>query len=94
MNNEDNDFILRQIKSFAQGLGYILSKKGDSDETVVVFQDAETSLKKYEEELTQYIKEKGFPEAMQMLKSWRSARISRAQYEKLFSWLQKKRFEK
>ena len=94
MNNEDHDFILRQIKSFAQGLGYILSKKGNANETVVLFQDGETSLKGYKEELAHCIEENGFSEAMQMLESWRSTRISRAQYEKLFSWLQEKRFEK
>lgn len=94
MNNEDNDFILRQIKRFAQGLGYILSKKDNANETVVLFQDGEMSLKGYKEELALCIEEKGLSEAMQMLESWRSTRISKAQYEKLFSWLQEKRFEK
>ncbi|WP_181189689.1 hypothetical protein [Bombilactobacillus bombi] len=45
MQNEDNDFLMRQIKSFTEGLGYILSKdKNNSVE--IVFPKMNSQIKK------------------------------------------------
>ncbi|WP_057894368.1 hypothetical protein [Lacticaseibacillus brantae] len=91
--NEENDVILRQVKSFAEGLGYMLSKKsGGKDDVAVIFEDREIDLGPYHDALKQEIKTHGIVAASQLLESWRTNRIKDNQYEQLFNWLQEERF--
>lgn len=91
--NEENDVLLRQVKSFAEGLGYMLSKKtGGKEDVAIIFEDGEVDLAPYQEALLQEAKVHDFSSASQLLESWRSVRISNSQYEHLFNWLQTKRF--
>ena len=58
--NDDQDLIMRQIKSFAQGLGAALGKnQRKSDQPVIVFHEAEVSLASYQKTLMNVIREKG-----------------------------------
>ncbi|MFC6315914.1 hypothetical protein ACFQHW_10105 [Lapidilactobacillus achengensis] len=93
--NDENDFLMRQIKSFAEGLGYMLAKKkgAGADDVTIVFPDAETSLVSYQQALLQEIKTNNFDAAYQLLESWRANRISQRQYLRLASWLQERRFD-
>ena len=62
--NDDQDLLMRQIKSFAQGLGAAMSKKDRrQDDPVVVFHDAEVSLASYQAKLITEVKENGFSAA-------------------------------
>ena len=91
--NADQDLLMRQIKSFAQGLGAAMSKKDRRpDDPVVVFHDAEVSLASYQAKLITEVKENGFSAAKALLTTWRDTRLSRRQYEDLTAWLQGQRF--
>lgn len=91
--NDEHDIIMRQVKSFAQGLGAMLAKEGgDQDEATIVFADGEVDLTPYKAALRQEISTNDFLSATHLLESWRAARISKNQYERLFSWLQEQRF--
>ena len=88
--NDDQDLLMRQIKSFAQGLGAAMSKKDRRPDDPVV--DAKVSLASYQAKLITEVKENGFSAAKALLTTWRDTRLSRRQYEDLTAWLQGQRF--
>ena len=91
--NDDKDLIMRQIKSFAQGLGAVLGKSGRKpDEPVVVFHDAEVSLANYKKTLATLMHKKGMEAAQAQLLDWQHTRLSARQYQALQTWLHDQRF--
>ena len=87
--NDDQDLIMRQIKSFAQGLGAALGKnQRKSNQPVIVFHEAEVSLASYQKTLMTVIREKGLIAAQAQLKKWQQTRLSAHQYQRLNAWIQ------
>ena len=55
--DNDKDFIMKQVKSFAEGLGYVLGKKRNGD-IEVVFQQENQQKNKFLAEIEQYLEKK------------------------------------
>ncbi|MCK2073739.1 hypothetical protein ID874_05440 [Pediococcus acidilactici] len=62
--DNDKDFIMKQVKSFAEGLGYVLGKKRNGD-IEVVFQQENQQKNKFLAEIEQYLEKKKYREAIQ-----------------------------
>ncbi|WP_179395405.1 DUF6483 family protein [Lacticaseibacillus absianus] len=60
---EDDDWLMRQIKGFAQGLHYLLGGSGDAPETTIVWPQAEAATLPYQTELEQLIETQQFAKA-------------------------------
>ncbi|MEI5838943.1 hypothetical protein [Lacticaseibacillus rhamnosus] len=87
--DDDQDLIMRQIKSFAQGLGAALGKnQRKSNQPVIVFHEAEVSLASYQKTLMSVIREKGLVAAQAQLKKWQQTRLFAHQYQRLNAWIQ------
>jgi len=83
MQNE-SDYIMRQIKAFAEGLGYMLSKNKNNTDTEIVFHMDEPLLP-HQFELQQLIDKKQYAAAAKRLLSLRYA-ISETDFFKLGVW--------
>lgn len=70
---EENDVLLRQIKSFAQGLGYMLGKAGGSPGNEIVFPQTDARVLPGQERLEQFLTVKQLPEATRFFFSQRYA---------------------
>lgn len=70
---EENDVLLRQIKAFAQGLGYLLAKGGGKAGNEIVFPQKEAQKLPNQEQLELFIHDGAFDEATRFLFSRRYA---------------------
>ncbi|MCT3398098.1 DUF6483 family protein [Lentilactobacillus hilgardii] len=83
---DENDFILRQIRAFAEGLGYILSHgKGGQSEAEIVFPEKQEQKLPYQNELQGLIDKKQYADAAKRLLSLQYA-MTEAQFMKLGIW--------
>jgi hypothetical protein len=83
---DENDFILRQIRAFAEGLGYILSHgKGGQSEAEIVFPEKQEQKLPYQNELQELIDKKQYADAAKRLLSLQYA-MTEAQFMKLGIW--------
>lgn len=83
---DENDFILRQIRAFAEGLGYILSHgKGGQSEAEIVFPEKQEQKLPYQNELQGLIDKKRYADAAKRLLSLQYA-MTEAQFMKLGIW--------
>lgn len=53
--NDENDWIMRQVNSFAEGLGYVLSRGKGSSQSEVVFPQKQTDTLPYQKEIKSLI---------------------------------------
>lgn len=70
---EENDVLLRQIKSFAQGLGYMIGKAGGNPGNEIVFPQTDARVLPGQERLEQFLTAKQLPEATRFFFSQRYA---------------------
>lgn len=82
---EENDVLLRQIKAFAQGLGYLLAKGGGKPGNEIVFPQKEAQKLPNQDQLAQFIKNESLHEATQFLFSRRYA-MEEATFIELGTW--------
>ncbi|MFR0554377.1 DUF6483 family protein [Loigolactobacillus coryniformis] len=83
MQNE-SDYIMRQIKAFAEGIGYMLSKYKNNTDTEIVFHLDEPLLP-HQSELQQLIAKKQYATAAKRLLSLRYA-MPEMEFFKLGVW--------
>lgn len=88
--NEENDFIMRHVKSFAEGLGAFLAKKNTAVEVEVVFPENEVGIGVYQRRLTERFQERGYSSARRLLESWSEIGLPAKQYQQLLTWLNRK----
>ena len=72
---EENDVLLRQIKAFAQGPGYLLARGGGKPGNEIIFPQKEAQKLPNQDQLAQFIKNESLHEATQFLFSRRYAII-------------------
>lgn len=65
--NYESDWITRQLKSFAQGLGYVFSKGKGGGETEIVFPQKQEKLLPHQDELQQLIDAHHYAQAAKRL---------------------------
>lgn len=69
--NEESDWLTRQIRAFAEGMGYLLARDKNGASTEVIFPQKESELA-YQSELQSYLDQQAYGQA--------SARIFELQY--------------
>lgn len=83
---EQNDWIMRQVKSFAQGLGYVLGKGKAQTDNEIVFPQKEAKNLPHQVELQKLIDADNFQQAMLQLQKLRYA-MAEEKYIALGNWL-------
>lgn len=81
---DENDYLMRQIKAFAEGLGYLLSKRKNDTDTEIVFHMDEPLLP-HQTELQKLISAKQYSEAATRLLNLRYA-MPETTFLKLGAW--------
>ncbi|MCI1986070.1 MAG: DUF6483 family protein [Lactobacillus sp.] len=82
---EENDVLLRQIKAFSQGLGYLLAKGGGNSGNEIVFPQKKTQRLPFQAQLEQAIAAGELNEATRFLFSRRYA-LAEEQFIALGTW--------
>ncbi|KRK96657.1 DUF6483 family protein [Companilactobacillus futsaii] len=85
---EDSDFIMRQIKSFAEGFGYMVGKK-DGEKTEVVFEQQQGQGDKIHRDLTELLMHEKYEQAIQYVYAQKFT-LGEEQYFALGQWLLEK----
>lgn len=85
---DDNDFIMKQIKSFSEGFGMMLGKK-DSAKTEVVFEQQQNQNGKLYTDLDALISQKKYQEAIHYVYAQKFL-LDPTQYYELGHWLLQK----
>ncbi|KRM14095.1 hypothetical protein FD31_GL002233 [Companilactobacillus nantensis DSM 16982] len=85
---DDNDFILRQVKSFAEGLGMIAGKKG-SPKTEIIYQQQQNQKGKIFTDLDNLLLHRKYEAAIHYVYA-QKFQLDRANYYQLGEWLTQK----
>ena len=82
---EDSDFIMRQIKSFAEGFSYMVGKK-DGEKTEVVFEQQQGQGDKIHRDVTELLMHQKYEQAIQYVYAQKFT-LEEGQYFILGQWL-------
>lgn len=82
---DDNDFIMRQIKSFAEGFGYMVGKKG-ANKTEIVFEQQQNQKGKTYTDIDNLLLHHKYDEAINYVYAQKFD-LDRDSYLKLGLWL-------
>jgi len=85
---EDSDFIMRQIKSFAEGFGYMVGKK-DGEKTEVIFEQQQGQGDKIHRDITELLMHQKYEQAIQYVYAQKFT-LEEGQYFVLGQWLLRK----
>lgn len=85
MANEDDDFIIRQIRLLAIGIATLLKHDGVAGDVQVVFPQTNTEMTKYRDSIAATVKEESLAAAMQKLLELKST-LTGVDFKKLVSW--------
>jgi len=82
---DDNDFIMRQVKSFAEGLGVMLNNK-DGNKSVVFFEQEQGQSETIKERLDKLVFKRKYDAAVRMVFEQKFI-LSKSNYVELAQWL-------
>ncbi|BDR56695.1 DUF6483 family protein [Xylocopilactobacillus apis] len=86
MQHDEKDWIVRQVKAFGQGLGYLLSHGKSKAGTEIVFPQKDASLLPHQKELQILTNQKKYSKAVVQLKILRYS-MEEEKYLELGRWL-------